>query len=129
MIRFHDEGAIEERSMKLAYCNPVIRAPEIKPLDWTDVHHLFDQCHESVQRQPAGVARRVERLLRGFARAIEHDSDDVFHRARQIEEMLAFLAAARPGDEETRQLQRLMTRLLHAAFGTPEWRRPFIPGL
>jgi hypothetical protein len=129
MIRFHEEGAIEERSMKLAYCNPVVKTPARKPLDWTDVHRLFDQCHDALQHQPAGVARRMKRLFLAFAGVLEHESDDVFRQARQLEEMVAFLVAARPRHEETRHLQRQLTRLLHAAFGTPEWRRPFIQGL
>jgi hypothetical protein len=129
MSRFHEEGAIEERSMKLADCNPASGTPDIKLLDWTDVHRLFDHCHDALPHQPASVARRMKRLFLAFAGVLEHESDDVFRQARQLEEMVAFLVAARPRHEETRHLQRQLTRLLHAAFGTPEWRRPFIQGL
>lgn len=115
--------------MKLAYCNTAATAPKVKPLHWNDVHQLLDQCHDALKCQPTGVARRLDRAFRAFAKALEHGADDMFSKGRRLEEMVAFLVAARPHHEETQQLQRSATRLLHAAFGTPEWRRPFVPGL
>jgi len=115
--------------MKLAYCKPATAAPDLKPQNWTDVRLCLEQCQASVALQPNGVARRLNRLLRRFARTLEHGGDDLFAQARRLEEMVAWLTTLRRTHEETLRLQRSLTRLMHEVFRTPEWRRPLIAGL
>jgi phytoene dehydrogenase-like protein len=126
---FHEEGATEEQSMKLAYCKPATAAPDLKPQNWTDVRLCLEQCHASVAHQPDSVARRLNRLLKRFAKALEHGGDDLFAQARHLEETVAWLAALRGTHEETLRLQRSLARLMHEVFRTPEWRRALITGL
>ncbi|MBB4198531.1 hypothetical protein GGD83_002332 [Rhodoblastus sphagnicola] len=115
--------------MKLAYCRPATAAPDLEPRTRTDVRLCLEQCHGDLAHQPASVARRLDRLLRRFSGSLEQDGHDLFAQARQLEEMVAYLAAFRRSHEETLRLQRNMTRLLHEVFRTPEWRRRFIAGL
>lgn len=120
--------------MKLAYCKPANAAPDLKPQNWTDVRLCLEQCQASAAHQPARVARRLNRLLRRFAGTLERDAlkhgrDDLFAQARQLEELVAWLAAVRRTHEETLRLQRSLTRLMHEVFRTPEWRRSLIAGL
>jgi len=120
--------------MKLAYCKPATAAPDLKPQNWTDVRLCLEQCQASVAHQPERVGRRLNRLLRRFARTLERDSldhggGDLFKQARQLEEMVAWLVALRRSDEETQRLQRSLARLMHEVFRTPEWRRPLIAGM
>ncbi|MCW2318470.1 hypothetical protein M2322_004039 [Rhodoblastus acidophilus] len=125
--------------MKLAYCRPATAAPDFKPRTRADVRLCLEQCHADLAHQPASVARRFDRLLRRFARALEggdagsraaRQAADALHaQARQLEEMVAWLAALRRSHPESLQLQRNMARLLHEVFRTPEWRRRFIEGL
>ncbi len=115
--------------MKLAYSNPAAAAPESTSADWTLVQSLIDQCRADSRLQPAGVARRLDKMFQSFAEALDAGGEECFLQARRIEETLGFLAQLRSGHAETQMLQRRLTRLLHEAFGTPEWRRPFIAGL
>ncbi len=83
---------------------------------------------------PQRVARRLDRVLRRFAGALETDASeqdghDLFAQARQLEEMVAWLVAMRRTHEETLRLQRNLTRLMHEVFRTPEWRRSQIQGM
>jgi hypothetical protein len=128
-IRFHEEGAIQEQSMKLAYSNPATAAPEFRPRVWTDVRLCLEQCLCDIGHQPAGAARRLDCMFKRFARALEYGGDDLFLQARRLEESVAFIVAICPRRHEARSLQRNLTRLMHAVFRTPEWRRPFIQGL
>jgi len=115
--------------MKLAYCKPATAATDIKPLTRADVGLCLEQCHADVAHQSASVARRLNRRLRSFAKTRERGGDNLLLQARQLEEMVGYLAAFRQGHQETQRLQRNLTRLLHEAFRTPEWRRPLIAGL
>jgi hypothetical protein len=120
--------------MKLAYCKPATAAPDSKPQNRTDVRLCLEQCHADIAQQPASVARRMNRLLRRFAKALEggaleNGGADLFRQARQLEDMVAWLAALRVGHADTLRLQRNLARLLHEVFRTPEWRRPLIAGL
>jgi len=115
--------------MKLAYCRPATAAPDLKLTSRADVRLCLEQCRADIAHQPASVARRLNRLLRRFARSLEHDGHDLFAQAHQLEETVAWLASVRSSQAETLRLQRHMTRLMHEVFRTPEWRRRFIPGL
>jgi phytoene dehydrogenase-like protein len=115
--------------MKLAYCTPAAAAPGLKPQTRTDVRLCLEQCHADLAQQPPSVSRRLGRLFRRFARALEHGGDDLFQQARRLEETVAYVAALSQTDEDAARLQRNTTRLLHEIFRTPEWRRRFIPGL
>jgi hypothetical protein len=106
----------------------------MKPQNWTDVRLCLEQCQASIAHQPDRVARRLSRLLRRFAKtlerdALEHAGGDLYAQARQLEEIVAWLAALRGTHEETLRLQRRLTRLMHEVFRTPEWRRSLIRGM
>jgi hypothetical protein len=120
--------------MKLAYCKPATAAPDFKPQNWTDVRLCLEQCRDSATHQPVRVARRLDRLLRRFAGALEQDlleqdGRDLFAQARKLEETVAWLVVLRPTHEDTLRLQRNLTRLMHEVFRTPEWRRSQIAGM
>ena len=115
--------------MKLAYCKPATAAPDNKPQTRTDGRLYLERCRADVAHQPPRVARRLDRLLRSFAKTLEWGGDNLLLQARQLEEMVAYLAAVRRSHQETHRLQRYLTRLLHEVFRTPEWRRPSIAGL
>lgn len=120
--------------MKLAICKPAAAAPDLKPQAWTDVRLCFEQCEADAARQPARVARRLNCLLRRFAGALESSAperggDDLFAQARRLEELVAYVADLSGSCEDSRRLQRNLTRLMHEVFRTPEWRRRAIAGL
>ena len=115
--------------MKLAYCKPATAAPDIKSQTRMDVCLCLEHCHADVTHQPASVARRLNRLLRSFAKTLERGGDNLLLQARRLEEMVGYLAALRQDHQETQRLQRNLTRLLHEVFRTPDWRRQFIAGL
>jgi len=57
--------------MKLAYCKPATAAPDNKPQTRTDGRLYLERCRADVAHQPPRVARRLDRLLRSFAKTLE----------------------------------------------------------
>jgi len=89
----------------------------------------FMVCRNLLRSQPDSVARRLGLLLDRAEKSIKRRNARMFVQARRLEEAVGYVCGLRQSHPASKQLQRSVARLLHEAFGTPNWRASVIDGL
>jgi hypothetical protein len=127
--RLYDEGSTKEQSMKLAAISVAAASAVVPHSRRMDSGESFLVCRNLLRSQPDSVARRLELLLARTEKSIKCQNAAMFIQARRLEEAVGYVGALRHDHPESQQLQRSVARLLHEAFGSPNWRAAVIDGL